>query len=129
MRGWLGVGALLLVLAVSIPAGAQNFAGDSLDRWFRLEWSAGLSHKGQPRLSGYVYNTTNRPAVRMRLTIDGLDPAGQVVAHTEAWVLASVPPNNRAYFEALVPPASDYRVAVLRFDWADDDDSGIFRRW
>jgi len=129
MRGWLGAGTLLLLLAVSIPAGAQNYAPDSLDRWFRLEWTAGLDAKGQPQLSGYVHNTTNRRAVRMRLAIDGVDPAGQIVAHTETWVLGSVPPNNRSYFQALVPPAPDYRVAVLRFDWVDDDDSGIFRRW
>jgi hypothetical protein len=127
MRAALGLATLVALLAVSISATAQNFA--SVDSAFRLEWTAGLSPKGQPRLSGYVHNTTNRRAVRMRLGIDGLDPAGNVVAHTETWVLASVPPNNRAYFETLVPAAVDYRVAVLRFDWADDDDSGIFRRW
>jgi hypothetical protein len=65
----------------------------------------------------------------MRLTIDGLDAAGHVVAHTETWVLGSVPPNNRGYFETLVPPAADYRVAVLRFDWVEDDGGGLFRRW
>jgi hypothetical protein len=66
-----------------------------------------------PQLSGYVYNTTNRRAMRMRLAIDGLDPAGHVMAHTETWVLGSVPPSNRAYFETRVPPAAAYRVAVL----------------
>jgi hypothetical protein len=126
MRAALGLAALVALLAVSTSATAQNFA--STESVFRLEWTAGLSAKGQPQLSGYVHNTTNRRAVRMRLGIDGLDPAGQVVAHTETWVLASVPPNNRAYFETLVPPATSYRVAVLRFDWVDDD-GGVFRRW
>jgi hypothetical protein len=126
MRGRLGVAALVLVLAGSFPAGAQNFAPD--DPVFRLEWTPGLSAKGQPELSGYVYNTTNRRAVRMRLAIDGLDPAGHVVGSTETWVLGSVPPNNRSYFQAPVPPAASYRVVVRSFDWVDDD-GGFRRRW
>ena len=126
MRAALGLAALVAFLAVSTSATAQNFA--SVDSAFRLEWTAGPSAKGGQQLSGYVHNTTNRRAVRMRLGIDGLDPAGHVVAHTETWVLASVPPNNRAYFETPVPPAATYRVAVLRFDWVDDD-GGSFRRW
>jgi hypothetical protein len=127
MRVVIGLAALVALLAVSMPVTAQNYAPESLDRWFRLEWTAGAGAKG-PQLSGYVYNTTNRRATRMRLTIDGLDAAGHVVAHTETWVLGSVPPNNRGYFETLVPPAADYRVAVLRFDWVEDD-GGLLRRW
>jgi hypothetical protein len=126
MRGYLGAAVLVVILALSGPASAQNFAPESLDRWFRLEWTAGTGAKG-PQLSGYVYNTTNRRAVRMRLRIDGLGPTGKVVAHTETWVLGSVPPNNRSYFEAPVPPAVEYRVAVLSFDWVED--GAPFRRW
>ena len=126
MRGYFGAAVLVLLLALSVPASAQNFAPESLDRWFRLEWTAGTGAKG-PQLSGYVYNTTNRRAARMRLAIDGLDPSGKIVAHTETWVLGSVPPNNRSYFHAPVPPAAEYRVAVLTFDWVDDDSP--FRRW
>jgi hypothetical protein len=127
MRRYFHAAVLAVLLALAVPASAQNFAAESLDRWFRLEWTAGLSAKG-PELSGYVYNTTNRRAARMRLAIDGLDPAGSVVAHMERWVLGSVPPNNRAYFQAPVPPAADYRVAVLSFDWVEDD-GGFLRRW
>jgi hypothetical protein len=82
MRATIGVTALVILLAASIPATAQNYAAESLDRWFRLEWTAGGDAKG-PQLSGYVYNTTNRRATRMRLAIDGLDPDGHVMAHTE----------------------------------------------
>ena len=127
MRRYFHAAVLAVLLALAVPASAQNFAAESLDRWFRLEWTAGLSAKG-PELSGYVYNTTNRRATRMRLAIDGLDPGGKVVARTETWVLGSVPPNNRAYFQAPVPPAADYRVAVLSFDWVEDD-GGFLRRW
>ena len=126
MRAALARAAFVALLAVSTSAAAQNFA--STESAFRLEWTAGPTPKGEPQLSGYVYNTTNRRAVRMRLGIDGLDPAGHVVTHTETWVLASVPPNNRAYFETPVPTAASYRVVVLRFDWVDDD-GGFFRRW
>jgi hypothetical protein len=65
----------------------------------------------------------------MRLAIDGLDPAGQVVAQTETWVLGSVPPNNRSYFQTQVPPAASYRVAVRSFDWVEDGGGGFLRRW
>jgi len=121
-------GALVLatLLAASIPARAQNFAADG--DVFRLEWNATTGAKG-PELSGYVYNTTNRRAVRMRLGIDGLDGAGQVVGRTETWVVGSVPPNNRSYFEAKVPPAVSYRVAILSFSWVEDGDGGLLRRW
>jgi hypothetical protein len=126
MRAALGLAALVALLAVSTSATAQNFA--STDSAFRLEWTAGLSAKGQPQLSGYVHNTTNRRAVRMRLAIDGLDLVGHVVGSTETWVLGSVPPNNRSYFQAPVPPAASYRVVVRSFDWVDDD-GGFRRRW
>ncbi len=126
MRGGASAVVLLILLALSGSATAQNFAADG--SVFRLEWSAGVSAKG-PELSGYVYNTTNRRAVRMRLAIDGLDPAGQVVAQTETWVLGSVPPNNRSYFQTQVPPAASYRVAVRSFDWVEDDGGGFLRRW
>jgi hypothetical protein len=128
MRTRFGAAVLLALLAASGPATAQNFAPASLDSWFRLEWTAAPSAKG-PHLSGYVYNTTNRRAIRMRLAIDGLDPAGNVVAHTETWVLGSVPPNNRSYFQSPVPPAADYRVAVLYFDWEEDHGGGFLLRW
>src|SRR5262249_5265148 len=65
-RAWL-VGTLVLALAATRPGGAQNSAPESRDRWSRREWPPGLTAQGQPQVTGYVHNTTNRRAVRMRL--------------------------------------------------------------
>jgi hypothetical protein len=32
-------------------------------------------------------------------------------------VLGTLPPGNRAFFEARVPAAASYRVTVLSFNW------------
>src|SRR4029450_13711398 len=70
MRAGIGLAAVAFLLAVSMPATAQNYAPESLDRWFRLEWTAGAGAKG-PQLSGYVYNTTNRRAPGQGVRIGG----------------------------------------------------------
>jgi len=102
-------------------AAAQNYAPESLARWFRFEWKASGA-----KLTGYLYNQTNRAAARMQLLIEGLDGSGKVTGKTTTWVLGGAPPNNRAYFEAPVPKAASYRVSVLSFEWLDETDR---RRW
>src|SRR2546421_9389754 len=53
-----------------------------------------------PRSTLFPYTTLFRsPVIRMILAIERLDGAGQVVGSSTAWVL-SVPPGNRAFFEA-----------------------------
>jgi hypothetical protein len=100
------------------------YAAETLERSFRLEWTA------QPGItatlvSGYVYNTTNRFAARMRLVIEGIE-GDRVVGASMTWV-PNVPANNRNYFEEWVPNAPAYRVAVHSFDWVESDDRR--RRW
>ena len=109
------------VLLLAGAASGQNYAPESLERWFRLEWKRTGS-----KLAGYVYNSTNRHAARMQLLIEGTDGAGKVTSKTTTWVLGGVPPNNRAFFEAPVPKAKAYRVRVLSFDWIDDRDRRRF---
>lgn len=110
------------ILGLARSASAQNYAPASLARWFRLEWKVSGG-----KLTGYVYNQTNRAAARMQLLIEGLDGSGKVTRKTTTWVLGGAPPNNRAYFEAPVPKAASYRVSVLSFEWLDETDRR--RRW
>jgi hypothetical protein len=105
----------LVVLGFATPAPAQNYAQESLDRYFRLEWQVARDARG-PRLSGYVYNLYHLNTDRMRLRIDGLDASGAVTGSSTTW-LPWVPAENRAYFDARVPDAPAYRVQVLSFDW------------
>jgi hypothetical protein len=93
---------------------AETYTRETLDRYFRLEWST----SGQ-NVNGYVYNSSNRRAAHMQLLVEGLDAAGAVVTKTMTWV-RDVPPNNRAFFEVAVPNAPSYRVSVLSFDWVED---------
>ena len=112
--------ALMLAAVVAIAAGsaaAANYAQETLDRYFRLEYEVAHSST-RPVVSGYVYNLNpGTPAERMRLSIEALDGSGNVVATSSTWVLGNVPPGNRAYFSAPVAPAASYRVQVQSFDW------------
>ncbi|HKQ66387.1 MAG TPA: hypothetical protein VJZ73_15355 [Methylomirabilota bacterium] len=112
--------ALMLAAVVAIAAGsaaAANYAQETLDRYFRLEYDVAQSST-RPVVSGYVYNLNpGTPAERMRLSIEALDGSGNVVATSSTWVLGNVPPGNRAYFSAPVAPAASYRVQVQSFDW------------
>lgn len=116
-----GARLALVVAAVALlatdSAVAANYAQETLDRYFRIEYQVAQS-ASRPVMSGYVYNTNpGMPAERMQLSIEGLDASGQVVGTSSTWVLGSVPPGNRAYFTTAVMPAASYRVQVLFFDW------------
>jgi hypothetical protein len=114
----LGVALAMVVVALVAAGGAMaaNYAQESLDRDFRIEFDAG---SGTPRvLSGYVYNMhSGLTADRMHLLIERLDANGNVIGTASTWVLGGVPPASRAYFSVRVEPAASYRVQVAGFDW------------
>jgi hypothetical protein len=87
------------------------------DRYFRLEWEVDQSTKRGPVITGYVYETFGRLAEDMRLAIETLDAAGAVTGTRIGYVMGTVPPGARAYFEIPVPAASAYRVRILSFRW------------
>jgi hypothetical protein len=111
--------AVLTAVVLLLGAGrgwAQLYAPETIAQDFRVEWQAGQNGKG-PVVDGYVYNKSMRTAEHMRLKIDQLDGAGQVVGSSTAVVLGTVPMDGRAYFTASVPPAASYRVQPYSFDW------------
>ncbi len=112
--------ALLVAIVALIDAGsaaAANYAQETLDRYFRIEFQV-APNATRPVVSGYVYNMNpGTPAERMQLSIESLDASGNVVGKSSTWVLGNVPPGNRAYFSAAAVPAASYRVQVLSFDW------------
>ena len=105
--------ASVVLPGAPVPA-AEISTRETLDRYFRLEWS-----KSGRNVNGYVYNSSNRRAAQMQLLVEGLDAAGTVATRTTTWV-RDVPPNNRAFFDVAVPNAPSYRVSVLSFDWVED---------
>ena len=118
MRG--GCLALVLASVVSIATGsaaAANYAQESLDQYFRIEYQVEPS-AARPVVSGYVYNRhPGLPADRMQLAIEALDASGKVVGTSSTWILGGVPAGNRGYFSAPVVLAASYRIQVLFFDW------------
>ena len=117
-----GVRVALVVAIVTLmgagSAAAANYAQETLDRYFRIEYQV-APNATQPVVSGYVYNLNpGTPAERMQLSIESLDASGNVVATSSTWVLGNVPPGNRAYFTTKVTVrAASYRIQVLSFDW------------
>jgi hypothetical protein len=116
------VAAAVAVVAVGFAPGlavrapAQNYAQESHDRYFRIEWQVTRDSRGQ-HVSGYVYNLYHQGTDRVQLRVDRLDASGAVTGTSGAWVAGGVPADNRAYFDVLVPDAPAYRVQVTSFDW------------
>ena len=112
--------ALVLVVVSLIAAGsaaAANYAQETLDRYFRIEFQV-TAASPRPVVSGYIYNMNGGlPAGSMQLSIERLNATGQVIGNSSTWVLGGVPAGSRAYFSAPVEPAESYRVQVLSFDW------------
>ena len=112
--------ALVLAAVVSIVTGsasAANYALESPDRYFRIEYQVEPS-AARPVVSGYVYSMHPGWSVeRMQLAIEALDASGKVVGTSSTWILGGVPAGNRGYFSAPVVLAASYRIQVLFFDW------------
>jgi len=109
--------ASLLLLASTAQA-RSTYAPETLARYFSLDWKVVESPRG-PTMEGFVHNRYNVNTDRMRLSIEYLDAAGQVVGSTTTWVLGGVPANNRTWFTTPVAPATSYRVEILSFDWVN----------
>jgi hypothetical protein len=124
-RLWAALAASLLAgCAAGAPRGVESatcppgsYAQASIDRWFQLSWSTMPGPTG-PVVAGYVDNQWKQEAERMRLAVERLGAAGQVVGCSEVWVLGSVPAFYRGFFTAAVPDATaQYRVRILSFEW------------
>jgi len=109
--------ALLMasLLPVSTAATAASYVPETIDRYFRVEFTV-VPGAGRA-VEGYVYNSAGMPADRMVLDIFQLDVSGAVVGKTSTRVLGGVPAGSRAWFQAKVPPAASYRVEIASFDW------------
>jgi hypothetical protein len=88
------------------------------EQYFRIEWQAEES-RGEPVITGYVYNDSSQPAANVRLLVEGFDGAGKQVSRTTAYVGGEVPNGNRSYFRVTVPRTATYRVAVFWWEWRD----------
>jgi hypothetical protein len=93
------------------------------DRFFHVEWSAGLAERGQSRIVGYVYNDYREDAVNVQLRISQFDASGHPVDSVVQPVGDVVRAGGRAFFELRVPgEGPSYRVAVASFAFSAEGD-------
>ena len=115
-RIWL-VGVPAALVLIPGPSPAQHYRIYGAEQFFHVEWEAGV-RAGCPVVSGHLENTFGIAAIRLRLLVESLDQAGQVIERTIDWVPGDVTPGSRYYFEVAVPRAAPaYRVIVLSWDW------------
>src|SRR2546430_11275837 len=103
--------AIALTLMAATGAAAQDTgfgAGTPESRYFRIDSTVTAGRRG-PQLEGYVYNVYDAHALRVRLTIEAIDPAGRLIERPVAYVPLDVPPRVRSFFQAPLlaghPPA------------------------
>jgi lipid-binding SYLF domain-containing protein len=97
--------------AAHSPGGTADLGG------LRVEFEAGQSKKGQPMVSGYVYNEGRSGVANVRLLVESLDAQGQVVGQAQGVALGSLILRARGYFEVpIMTPGVRYRVRVISWD-------------
>lgn len=126
-------GVVLVAVALGGTVARAQWAGDTPgtkpetgpdaavigDQFFRVEWSAATGRDGHPRLTGYIYNDYEEPAVNVQLRISPLDSAGQEIGALLEPVDQTVPAKGRAYFDVPVPVGTSYRVGVESFEFVE----------
>ncbi|HMH50613.1 MAG TPA: FxLYD domain-containing protein [Candidatus Acidoferrum sp.] len=109
-------GAVQSASSGAAAPGVPSYGIYGADSYFKLEWQAD-ARRGQPIVSGYVTNQAGLPMRNVRLRVEALDAAGNVIASSIGYVNGYVTPGSRVYFEAPMPAtAPTYRVTVLSFD-------------
>ncbi|MBI4634705.1 MAG: hypothetical protein HY727_00010 [Candidatus Rokubacteria bacterium] len=114
-----------LVALDAAPGHAQTSGVTPSGQYFRLEWEAGKTRSGRPRIDGYLYNDHGLGAVNVQLVVEVLDAGGQVTGHVIGYVTGEVPAKGRAYFSVALPAAgAGYRLQVRTFDWRGGGGAG-----
>ena len=113
-----GTGIPMIVAMVLLALGPARAGAGGVDQSkFRTEWESRLIGGSAPAVQGYVENHSLVRVGDVRLRIDSLDAAGQVVGESFGWVIGDVPANGRAFFVIRVTvPGATYRVSVESYD-------------
>ena len=102
--------------AAAIPMSAVT------ENQLRAEWrSQALGDRA--RLTGTVYNAWVLYARDIVLLVDSLDPAGQIVARTQARLWRPIGPGSSSDFDLTLPVAASYRVQIVGVQWLSDQRS------
>lgn len=115
-----GLAALLLVLTLGACAGQiteQGMAASFSDGRFRVDWQTAQTKQGRPLIAGYVQNTRGTGANNVRVRVETLDAAGQVIATATALAPGYLGGFGHNYFEVpLEKTGVGYRVSIASWD-------------
>lgn len=128
------LGVLLLLAPLALGACATPTTGGPLtplvigwEQFFKLTWTVG-EYRGQPVVSGKIYNNWGFAAANVRLLVDELDANGQIMDQRVGWLGFTLTPGTTAPFEIPVAHRTpNYRVSVFAFDWVQTDGRGRHR--
>ena len=111
---------LVALVAVSLtPARAQTFTPQSLSG-LTVTFSSEKMGGSRVLVLGEVRNSTNAPAERVTVMVEGLDETGKVVSRGRAYVHGTVPSRGSASFEVrLLASGAErrYRAQIEAFQF------------
>jgi hypothetical protein len=120
MRTPLMLAAALAIGIAATTAAAAIQAPSGIDSRLHFDYDLASSRSGRPEVRGYIYNDYMRAASNVRLLVETVDGAGQVVGRSYGYVVGVVPPFNRAPFVVPVKTAGgSYRLTVTNYEWRD----------
>jgi hypothetical protein len=108
------------------PAGPLTPLVLGTEQHVAIEWHAEPS-PGSTLVRGYVVNHSPYTFDRVRVLVDALDAAGQIIGQRIVWAPGLLGSWGRNYFEAPMVPTPTYRVRVFAYDRIET--GGGIRRW
>ena len=109
------LGAILALASLGVAtASAQTNA--EVAQLLRVEWQPTTETWRRPALIGFVYNSSTYRIGSVRLRVEALDGANQVLSQTLAWAYVDVPARGRGSFTVARPREGEtFRVTVESF--------------
>jgi len=96
------------------PAHAQTAA--DVAPFLRLEWEVLKETYRRPVIAGVLYNGSTYRIGSVRLLVEALDPANQVLSQTVSYTYVDVPAQTRRNFEVPRPREGEsFRVTIASF--------------
>ena len=118
-RLFLALGATLGVV-IALPSldvatvNAQTNA--EVAQLLRVEWQPTTETWSRPALTGFVYNDSTFRIGSVRLRVEALDGANQVLSEALSWAYVDVPARGRGAFRVARPRQGEtFRITVESF--------------
>jgi len=111
----LALGTILALAPIGVATvGAQTNA--EVAPLLRVEWEPTTETWRRPGLTGFVYNNSTYRIGSVRLRVEALDEANQVLSQTLAWAYVNIPARGREAFSVARPrEGATFRVTVESF--------------